>query len=523
MRLRQKIFLGSTLIIFSFILVSGIGFFFTHNVAKLSLTLVETQALPLAKLNNLKRSLYDTWIGVITHTSVSEVETMRSLEQKIARATDEVEQQLHELKKIYSYSAEEEHLQFLQEFESSWHQFQQVEQKVLKSSQDFTKGDALALILQEGEIFHQKVIASIEHLDQHHQENMEVSYQEAVIAQKNAAIITVSLTLLIAFVLSKSISHLTHQLINSLSAINEQLKLLAQGEIAQKLIDYQNIDEISEIVDSIQQLKNNTQITIQQAEAIALGDYSNEVQLLSQQDQLGQALANMTATLRQVVTQVNAVAEGDYHQEIKVLSQQDQLGQALAKMTQTLRESTARNAEQNWLKTGQAQLHEKLSGEQDILILAKSIIDFLTRYVEAQIGLFYLVRTTSYIPCLEVIASYGYTQADQPLTTFAIGEGLIGQVALERQPISRSHPPEEYTHIAQSGLSEVIPRHVFILPFLYEGVTKGVVELGAFNDFTTLQKEFLMQVMPRVGIAVNSALARAKMQEILRKETNDST
>ncbi|EDN66568.1 two-component system sensory histidine kinase [Beggiatoa sp. PS] len=131
--------------------------------------------------------------------------------------------------------------------------------------------------------------------------------------------------------------------------------------------------------------------------------------LLSSHDQLGQALSEMTNTLRGVITQINAIATGDYTQELKPLSVHDQLGKALSDMTKRLREITTQNDQQSWIKTGQTQINDKLSGEQNIMQIAENVMNFLTPYVEAQVGVFYLAQGKGPMMRLKMMASYAYT------------------------------------------------------------------------------------------------------------------
>jgi signal transduction histidine kinase/DNA-binding response OmpR family regulator len=217
------------------------------------------------------------------------------------------------------------------------------------------------------------------------------------------------------------------------------------------------------------------------------------------------------------IAQANAIATGDYSQTVELLSDQDQLGRALAEMTDTLRATTAKNTKQDWLKSGQAQLNELMSGEQNIKQLAKQVITFLTTNTEASIGLFYILQESEPENYLHLIASYAYTANDNIPDKFLLGEGLVGQAALEQQTIFRIHEPDEYTHIIQSGLAKAVPHYVIILPFLYEKTVKGVIEIGATKILTETQREFLEQIMPNIGIAVNTAASCTKMQALLEQ------
>jgi len=65
---------------------------------------------------------------------------------------------------------------------------------------------------------------------------------------------------------------------------------------------------------------------------------------------------------------------------------------------------------------------------------------------------------------------------------------------------------------------EAVPQQLLVIPFLYENAVKGVIEMGSFHEITAVQLELLDQVMPNIGIAVNTAESRAKMQALLQKK-----
>ncbi|MBE9563140.1 MAG: GAF domain-containing protein, partial [Proteobacteria bacterium] len=175
--------------------------------------------------------------------------------------------------------------------------------------------------------------------------------------------------------------------------------------------------------------------------------------------------------------------------------------------------------QQDWLKTGQAQINEKTSGEQDIITLAKNIISYLTTYVAAQVGLFYLVQSDSK---LKIIASYAYTMNANTPNEFNFGESLVGQAALEQKIISITQTPAECPLIIRSGLTGSLPQYVLLLPFLYENKLKGIIEIGSTKKLTEIQRSFLELVMPNIGVAVNTADSRTKMKILLEQSQQQS-
>lgn len=192
------------------------------------------------------------------------------------------------------------------------------------------------------------------------------------------------------------------------------------------------------------------------------------------------------------------------------------LADAFNQQIQANRQTQQELQQQNWVKTGQTQLNDQISGEQSLVQLAENIITFLARYLEAQIGAFYITKKTNQEVTLRMIASYAYTWRKELSNEIKIGDGLIGQAALERKPIVITSIPRDYLAI-QSGLGSAPPSAILVLPFLYIGSLKGVIEIASFKSFTPLELEFLKQIASMIGIAVNTTESRNRMQELLQQ------
>ena len=184
----------------------------------------------------------------------------------------------------------------------------------------------------------------------------------------------------------------------------------------------------------------------------------------------------------------------------------------LKTMKHKLKQQMVDIREQEWLQTGQAKLNEKMSGGLDIVMLADNVISYLSSYLKADVGVFYLQKEKNE---LHIISSYGYTQKEK--TVFKFGDGLVGQVALKKEMLSCNHTPEEANLIIQSGLAVAVPHHVILFPILYENALKGVIEFGFSDDvLTTVQNNFIQKIIPSIGIAVNTAQSRSEMHLLLK-------
>ncbi|MCD6415272.1 MAG: response regulator [Planctomycetes bacterium] len=182
-------------------------------------------------------------------------------------------------------------------------------------------------------------------------------------------------------------------------------------------------------------------------------------------------------------------------------------------MLNALRKNQDRVQRQDWLKTGIARLNDTMSGDPEINTLASKVISEVVTYLDAQVGAFYLAQDGDGA-VLSLLGSYAYKKRKDLSNMFKMGEGLVGQAALEKQQILIKNVPEDYVKVI-SGLGERVPRFICVTPFLYEGHLKGVVEIGTLGEMTELQMEYLAQAMPALAVAVDSAQSRTNLARSL--------
>lgn len=167
-------------------------------------------------------------------------------------------------------------------------------------------------------------------------------------------------------------------------------------------------------------------------------------------------------------------------------------------------------ADQVWRNRGQMMLNEKMSGEQDLADLAHHVLQQLCPYVEAEVGALFLLQEED---ALVLLGRYAYPPGNGR-SQFKIGQGLVGQAAYEKKPIWHQALSSDYLRVV-SGLGHNPAVYIAVLPFLYEGHLKGVIELGAWQSFSELQQQFLEEAMKSIGIAFHTAQSRARIDELL--------
>ncbi len=237
-------------------------------------------------------------------------------------------------------------------------------------------------------------------------------------------------------------------------------------------------------------------------------------------DNVNRLAGNLTAQVRAISNVATAVTKGDLTRTIdvgaagEVLSLKDTINQMIA----NLRDTTQANKEQDWLKTNLAKFTGMMQGQRTLDSFARFLMNELTPTVSSQLGTFFVVDepdAQDERPTLRLLSSYGYKHRKTVATTFAFGEGLVGQAALEKKSIVVTELPEDYIHIA-SSLGEAPPRTIVVLPILFEGEVKGVIELGSFQDFSPVHLTFLEQLMLSVGVVFNMIGAGRRTEELLQ-------
>ncbi|MDQ6859992.1 MAG: response regulator, partial [Verrucomicrobiota bacterium] len=177
---------------------------------------------------------------------------------------------------------------------------------------------------------------------------------------------------------------------------------------------------------------------------------------------------------------------------------------------------TSRNNEQDWLKTNLAKFTRMLQGQKDLLTVGRMILSELAPVVSAQQGVFYIMNGSAENPELKLLASYAYRERKGVNNRFKLGEGLVGQAALEKERILLTSVPDDYVHIS-SGLGEAPPRNIVVLPIVFEGQVKAVMELSSVERFNPTHQAFLDQLTESIGIVLNTIEANTLTEDLLKQ------
>src|SRR5690606_389170 len=235
-------------------------------------------------------------------------------------------------------------------------------------------------------------------------------------------------------------------------------------------------------------------------------------------DNVNELAGNLTRQVRAIGDVATAVTKGDLTQTIDVEARGEvaALKDNVNQMIRTLAATTKVNQEQDWLKTNLTRFTRMLQGQRDLLSVARQVLSELAPVVNAQVGTFYMAERDEDNTFLKLFASYAYKERKNVANKFKMGEGLVGQAALEKKRIYINQVPTDYV-LVSSGLGEAPPRSIVVVPILFEGDVKGVIELASFEQFTRIQLDFLEQLLESLGIVVATIEATMRTDELLRQ------
>jgi signal transduction histidine kinase/HAMP domain-containing protein/DNA-binding response OmpR family regulator len=236
-------------------------------------------------------------------------------------------------------------------------------------------------------------------------------------------------------------------------------------------------------------------------------------------DNVNELAANLTTQVRAIAEVSTAVTKGDLTRSITVEASGEvaALKDNINEMIRNLKDQTLKNTEQDWLKTNLARFSRMLQGERDLSTVSNLVLSELAPLINAQHGVFYVSdHDVNGEPVLNLAASYAANPGDRPPARLRQREGLIGQCAAERQRILLTNVPSEYIKIS-SGLGEAAPQNIIVLPALFEGELKAVIELATFGTFNETQQAFLDQLMESIGIVLSTIAANMRTEGLLEQ------
>src|SRR5216110_3720687 len=327
--------------------------------------------------------------------------------------------------------------------------------------------------------------------------------------------------------LTDNVNSMASNLTNQVRGIARVVTAVANGDLKRKLT-VEAKGEIAELADTINAMTDTLAIFADQVTSVArevgvegkLGGQANVPGAAGTwrdlTDNVNGLAANLTNQVRAIAEVSTAVTKGDLTRSMTVEAQGEvaKLKDNINEMILNLKDTTQKNTEQDWLKTNLARFTRMLQGQRDMKTVAQMVLSELAPLVNAQQGVFYVNQSDNGQPVMKLLGGYAYSKRKNLANEFHAGDGLVGQCTLERERILVTNVPRNYVHVS-SGLGEAAPNNIVVLPVLFEGEAKAVIELSTFHTFSDTHLTFLDQLTESIGIVLNTIEANTRTEDLL--------
>ncbi len=327
--------------------------------------------------------------------------------------------------------------------------------------------------------------------------------------------------------LTDNVNFMAGNLTSQVRGIAKVVTAVANGDLEQKLT-VEAKGEIAAMADTINSLTETLatfadQVTTVAREVGVEGKLGGQAKVPGAAgtwkgltENVNQLAANLTTQVRAIAEVATAVTQGDLTRSITVeaLGEVAALKDTINEMIRNLKDTTQVNTEQDWLKTNLAKFSRMLQGQKDLVAVGHLILSELAPVVGAQQAEFYVLRYTHEQPRLRLMASYASDGHGTHGQEVDMGQGLVGQCAYEHKKILLTSSIPDSLRIS-SGLFELTPLNVLVLPIIFEGQVRGVVELASVERFNPTHQAFLDQLTESIGIVINTIEANMRTEDLL--------
>jgi two-component system sensor histidine kinase/response regulator len=215
--------------------------------------------------------------------------------------------------------------------------------------------------------------------------------------------------------------------------------------------------------------------------------------------------------IRALERSVKAVAAGDFHQPVPFTDATDETG-GLARSIEVLRQGAGAIDQQRWVKSSASTLVGELQRAHSLAEFGQRLLSGLVPLLGGGVAGFYVFEEDT--GRLRRVAAYGLAAGAEGRATFAVGEGLVGQCARDRRPVTLSSLPPDYLRI-ESGLGAAVPVQSVASPLLSKDTLLGVVEAATFHPFDSRQNALLVETMPLVAMSLEVLQRNLRTEELL--------
>lgn len=240
-----------------------------------------------------------------------------------------------------------------------------------------------------------------------------------------------------------------------------------------------------------------------------------------------QIINNSIINFKKAAKFINQISTGNLQVEWEGLATENKehnkqnLAGELIHMREKMKELKSDDSKRMWSTEGLAQFSEIIRTYQHSLpVLCDNATAFIVKYLAAQQGAIFLLREEDE-KYLEMISCYAFNKKKHVEKRIEVGQGLVGQVYLEQQPVMLKEIPQAYTSIT-SGLGEATPSCLLVVPMRYNEKVEAIIEVASFKTYEEYQLEWVRkigEIMASTLISMKTSEQTHKLLEQFKEQT----
>lgn len=217
------------------------------------------------------------------------------------------------------------------------------------------------------------------------------------------------------------------------------------------------------------------------------------------------------------------IARGNYEAQIEI-SKEGDLASKLLNLNNTLKANEERSKVENWKSVGREKVSDVLRNATKLEDIAYGVIKEFVDYIDAVQGAFYIshgsgstIKELKENVHIDLVGSYAYKRKKYIKSSYKLGEGLVGEAAIEKMIVHRIEIPEDYLSITSGILGDQKPNAILVIPLVTEDELQGVLEIAGFEKFSNRVLELSEEIGSIVARTLYNVKTTAQTEQLLEE------
>src|SRR5271167_2815032 len=207
---------------------------------------------------------------------------------------------------------------------------------------------------------------------------------------------------------------------------------------------------------------------------------------------------------------IRDLADGKLDQPILYLDRRNEIGE-ISRALRTLQGAAREREIQGWVKSEVAATLTRIQAADDFEPFAQALLSRISECIPLVYGSLYLADKSN--AHFTRVGAFAIDDSGSP-RRFALGEGLVGQAAVERRALSVT--AGEHLQIA-AGVARVKPGRLLFLPVINQDTVTAVLELAPVSPLADRQQALLEAILPSIGLSAEILSGNIETRELLKQ------